>query len=385
MPPVSLRRVHGSGEKDLSILFRSSHSQEEDLQDTDTLSSSTPVNLASGQAHMSPSPAVSAALPPFQAAFAPGRKAGRRGTEGENDRFLLYQIAEQYGLEGAVPGTPYPHTGELGRPSTSQEPDRLLLSQGAAVDLMASVNSHLYIPPLDAIPPDYQEVIASSRRRGQPLSSSGFKPIPMHRYSTGVSGLAAFLDNNPAPPVATNLPAPIFPPSLEFARYSTLSAVEGISAINILATLPEPAREARMKVMTHIARIFFASLNRSAEAVGSDLRAVRQAQLAGESQATRDELVHQPILSDQLYTDPSKIGTPVNDGPASPTEAFSSSSRRPSEVARIQPSPAYPYLTPSPSPALIQVFPGGAYNVAGTPDNLQPLDLSSQRDLRHLR
>ena len=115
--------------------------------------------------------------------------------------------------------------------------------------------------------------------------------------------MAAFLDTNPAPPEATSLPAPVFPTTLAFARYSTLSAVEVISAVQILAALPESAREEQMQVMTHIARLAFASLNRSAEAVGSGLRAVRQTHLAGESQSTRDALVHQPILYGQLYTD----------------------------------------------------------------------------------
>ncbi len=104
MPPISLRRVHRSGEKDLSLLLSRKRSPEEALQDIDTsLSSSTPVILASGQANIPLSPTISV-LPPFQATFAPCRGEGRSGTGGDGERFLLYQIAAQYGLEGAIPG-----------------------------------------------------------------------------------------------------------------------------------------------------------------------------------------------------------------------------------------------------------------------------------------
>ncbi len=189
--------------------------------------------------------------------------------------------------------------------------------------------------------------------------------------------MAAFLDSNPAPPEASNLPAPVFPPTLAAARSSTLSAIEIFSAVQVLAAIPQAARRDQRRVMGHIAHLALASMNRSAEAVGSGLRAVRRDQLAGESQATRDALVHQPIMFGQLYTDPSLIGTNVYDGPA-PTRYSRSLTAAP-----LQPSPASALLTPAPSPALLQVVQGEVYGVQRevydvevAAADTQPLDLS---------
>ncbi len=303
---------------------------------------------------------------------------GGKETSGDGDRFLLYRIAKKYGLEWAIPGQTSPHTGELGRPPATQKPDQILLSQGAAVDILSSVNNHLQIPPFNSVPPDFQEIISSSRRRTQPLSSSGFQPIPMSRYSSEVSELASFLDVTPAAPGTPNFPTPVFPKAVGFSQYNVLSALEGITAVNILNALPESASEARSKVHAHLASLFFASLKRSSEALGSDLRAVRQTHLAGADQATRDELVHQPILSDGLYTDVSKLSIPIIDQPVS-TRHDSYSPRLPSEVVRTPASPAYSNVTPSLGSYSAQVSPDGGWDL--TCNNRTPspnlLDLSS--------
>ena len=206
---------------------------EEELQAVDaSQSSSTSVAFASDQAVPPPSP-TSHVLPPVQSDLDPRMEEGGNGTLGDGDRFLLYRIAKQYGLEWAIPGQTSPHKGELGRPPMAQKPDQLLLSQGAAIDILSSVNNHLNIPPFNSVPPDLREIISTSRRRAQPLSSSGLQPIPMSRYSSEVSELASFLDVNPAAPVAPNFPTPVFPKAVGFSQYHVLSALEGITAVNI--------------------------------------------------------------------------------------------------------------------------------------------------------
>ncbi len=74
----------------------------------------------------------------------------------------------------------------------------------------------------------------------------------------------------------------------------------------------------QMRIMDHVAHLAATSMKRSAVSVGVTLRAVRRDQLARESRATRDALVHQPIMSGNLYPDPSLIESYVCDGPASP-------------------------------------------------------------------
>ncbi len=191
--------------------------------------------------------------------------------------------------------------------------------------------------------------------------------------------MAAFLDHNPTPPEASTLPDPVFPPALAEARSNTLSAIEIFSAVQVLASIPQVAmaRQDQQLMMAHIAHLAITSMRRSAAAVGSGLRTVRRNQLVGESRATRDALVHQPIMFGQLYTDPSLIGTNVYDGPA-PTRYGHALA-----VAPRQQSPASVPLAPARSLAIHQVHPRAVSSAqrnvdvaAVAAEDSQPLDLS---------
>ncbi len=311
---------------------------EDDLEVT---VNSTPVTLPSIQAIATP-PSI-APLPPFQDVFSSHRKDGGDAAVGDGDRFLLFRIAKKFNMKWAVLGQNPSETGELGRPPTTLQPDRLLLSEGAAVDILSSVNSHLKIPSFNTIPTDFQSVVRSAARQSAPpLTSSGLNPIPMSRYSSEASEWASFLDYNPVVPMVRTCPAPAFPRAVEDARYSVRSHLEGITAMNILRDLPESAAEERLQVINHVASLQFSGLNRSSEALGSHLREVRQLHLAHVDPAIRDELVHQPIWSHWLYTDSSQLGTAVYSQPA-PTGQFSYYPSLPSVVER---APAYSCVTP---------------------------------------
>ncbi len=103
----------------------------------------SPVTLPSLPAIVIPAPVVP--LPHFNSTFNVQREEGGDEAVGDGDRFLLFQIAKKYNLEWAISGQASTETGELGRPPTTAQPDQFLFSQGAAVDILSSVNNHLNI------------------------------------------------------------------------------------------------------------------------------------------------------------------------------------------------------------------------------------------------
>ncbi len=231
----------------------------------------------------------------------------------EGDRFFLFKMAKKHRLKWAIEGKESSSEGELGRPPVASTPDQFHLSQGAACDLLTSVNNHLNIPPGNSVPSGYEQVLASSSRRAQPRLSSGLEPIPMSRYASEASGLSSFLDVTPAAPGTGDLPPPVYSSALKGYQRNSLSAFEGITAANVLRDMPsaelaDPAELADQNlVIDHICSLFFSILRCSGEGVGSELRATRQNQLAGADQAIREEMVNQPIVSDRLYSDTSML------------------------------------------------------------------------------
>ncbi len=185
----------------------------------------------------------------------------------------------------------------------------MFLTPGAGIDIMSYINNHLKVPALDAVPEDFEAVLTQAPRRAKPLASTGYKPIPMARYSSSVAPMASLLDANLAAPVASFLPKPIFPGNLTTSRFMVLAALEGVTALNILHLLPKSALpEDRAALSDHIASIFYAIMRKSAENVGTTVRMVRYNQLGGVTKATREELVYQPIMGECLYTDDKKVG-----------------------------------------------------------------------------
>ncbi len=337
--------------------------REEDLHNI-TQSPSTSVALASVQASPTGSPNIFLpppvnlnALPTFQSAFAPRLEEGVSEPSSEGDRYFLFRVAKKHGLAWAIKGQASPSTGELGRPPIAHTPDKIRLSPGAAVDLLASVNNHLNVPPSNSVPSGFGAIIASSSRRAQPHVSSGFQPIPMSRYSSEVSELASFLDRTPTAQGTPNFPSPVFPKTVKVLQHNALSSIEGITAVNILNDLPETAAEDRARLHGHIASLFFACLRRASEGLGSELRAVRHTHLAGADQSTREAMVNQPILSDRLYTDVSSLSIPVDEQPG-PSRQETYSPHHPSDDVRTYPSPHYSNVTPF----------QGAHSVPGSPD-----------------
>ncbi len=302
------------------------------------------MTLPSIQAITIPAPVVP--LPQFNSAFNVQREEGGDESVGDGDRFLLFRIAKKFNMEWAISGQAPTETGELGRPPTTAQPDQFLLSQGAAVDILSSVNSHLNIPAYNTMPPDFQSTVRSAARKtAQPLHASGFNPIPMSRYSSEASEWASFLDANPVVPMVQPYPPPAYPRAIGDTRFSIKSHLEGITAMNILRGLPDYAAKERLQVINHVASLHFSGLRRQSEALGEQLRDYRAMHLAHVDPATRDELVHQPIWSNRLYTDLSPLGT-VNSLTPAPTGQYFYYPSHPSVVERATVSPAYSSVTP---------------------------------------
>ncbi len=229
--------------------------------------------------------------------------------EEEERGYFLFQLAQKYDMPWAIKGDAPFAQSELGRPSAVRTVDKMFLTPGAGIDIITHVNNHLRVPALDAIPENFKSLVEDAPRRIKPLSFSDFKPIPMARYSSDVSGMAAFLDSNMTGPIASFLPKPTFPPALINSRFMVLSALEGITALNVLNELPESTtKEDRDSLSDHLGGIFYAILRRASENLGTGIRSVRANQLGGVTKATRDELVNQPILAEMLYTDDKKVG-----------------------------------------------------------------------------
>ncbi len=230
--------------------------------------------------------------------------------EEEDERGLfLFQLAHKYDMPWAIKGDSPCAQSELGRPSAVKSEDKMFLTPGAGIDIMTHVNNHLKMPALDVVPENFKSLVEDAPRRVKPLSSSDFKPIPMTNYSSEVSEMGAFLDSNMMGPVSSFLPKPNFPPTMNYSRFMVLTALEGITALNILNELPaSAAEEDRASLSDHLGGIFYAILKRAAESVGTTIRTVRFNQLGGVPKATRDELVNQPIVGDMLYTDDKKVG-----------------------------------------------------------------------------
>ncbi len=227
----------------------------------------------------------------------------------EERGYFLFQLAKKYGMSWAIKGdTPFAQS-ELGRPSAVRKFDKMFLTPGAGIDIISYVNNHLKVPALDAIPDDFKSLVVDAPRRIKPLSASGFKPIPISRYTSDISAMASFLDDNMASPIGSFLPKPYFPAALTTSKFMVLSALEGITALNVLNELPaSTTKEDRDSLSDHLGGILYAILRKASENLGTGIRAVRQTQLVGVNQATRDEMVNQPILSETLYTDDKKVG-----------------------------------------------------------------------------
>ncbi len=230
--------------------------------------------------------------------------------EEEEDRgYFLFSLAQKYGLTWAIKGDAPLVQSELGRPSAVTSLDKMLLTPGAGIDIMSYLNNHLKVPALDSVPDDFEAVITQAPRRSKPLTTTGYKPIPMARYTSPVAPMASVLDANLASPVASFLPKPLFPGTLSTSRFLVLASLEGVTALNILHLLPRSALpEDRAALTEHITSIFYAIMRKSAENVGTTVRQVRFNQLGGVPKATREELVYQPIMGECLYTDDKKVG-----------------------------------------------------------------------------
>ncbi len=233
----------------------------------------------------------------------------QEGFEPEDEGgYFLFHLARKYNMAWALKGDTPCVQSELGRPSAVRTFDKMCLPPGAGIDILTYVNAHLKVPALDAIPDDLRSQLVDAPRRPKPLSSSGYKPLPMSRYTTEISTLTSFLDEVMIGPLGSSLPSPSFPKEVVASKLLTLSALEGITALNVLNELPETAtKEDRDALSDHLGSILYAILRRGSETLGTGIRAVRQAQLGGVNQALREELVHQPILLDTLYYDDKKL------------------------------------------------------------------------------
>ncbi len=241
---------------------------------------------------------------------APPPEAVQEGIEDEDESgYFLFQIARKYNMAWAMKGdTPFAQS-ELGRPSAIRKLDKMFLAPGAGIDVISYVNSHLQVPALDTIPVDFRSLLVGAPRRRKPLSFSGFKPLPISKYTSEISSMASFLDEPMAGPIGSFLSKPQFPTGLNSSRFMILSALEGITALNVLHELPETAtKEDREALSDHLGGIFYAILRKTSETFGNTIRSVRLTHLGGVTRATQDELVNQPILDDTLYTDDKKVG-----------------------------------------------------------------------------
>ncbi len=325
-----------------------------------------PVTLPSLPAIIIPAPITT--LPGFKTTFKTQRKEGGDKTE----RFLLFRIAKKHNMEWAILGQASTEAGELGRPPTTAQPDQILFSSGAAVDILSAVNSHLNIPSYNSIPPDFQKKVRSAgRKAAQPRRASGFNPIPMSRYSSEASEWASFLDSNPVVPPVLPYPPPAYPRVITDTRIAIKSHLEGITALNILRNLPEDEVEDRLAIINLLASLHFSGIRRQSEALGEQLRDYRAMHLAEVDPATREELVNQPIWSNQLYTDLSPLAT-VNVTSPVPTGNFLNFPRRPLVVETPTISPVYSDITPP-----IRFYPtqdpqGGGLDLSSRERELRP-------------
>ncbi len=234
----------------------------------------------------------------------------QEGEEEDNESgYFLFTMARKYNMAWAIKGdTPFT-SSELGRPSAIRKSDKMFLAPGAGIDVISYVNSHLQLPALNALPPDFRSLVVGAPRRRKPLSFSGFKPLPISKYTSEISSMASFLDEPLAGPVGSFLTKPQFPPSLISSRFMILAALEGITTLNVLHDLPDTAdQEDRRSLSDHLGGIFYAILRKTSENFGNTVRSVRFNHLKGVARATQDELVNQPILEDTLYSDDKPVG-----------------------------------------------------------------------------
>ena len=140
-------------------------------------------------------------------------------------------------------------------------------------------------------------------------------------------------------------PPPAYPRAITDTRFSIKSHLEGITAMNILRRLPDYAAQDRLEIINHLASLHFSGIRRQSEALGEQLRDYRAMHLAQVDPATRDELVNQPIWSNQLYTDLSPLSTVTFTSPA-PTGQYLSYPSHPSTVETATVSPVYSDVTP---------------------------------------
>ncbi len=223
--------------------------------------------------------------------------------------YFLFTMARKYQMAWAIKADVPFTSGELGRPSALRKSDRMFLAPGAGIDVISYVNNHLQLPDLDALPDDFRSLVASAPRRRKHLAFAGFKPLPIAKYTSEISHMASFLDEPLAGPVGSFLAKPVFPSSLTSSRFLILSAIEGITTLNVLHDLPENADPVDRRALSdHLGGIFYAILRKTSEHFGNTVRSVRFSHLKGVARSTQDELVNQPILEDTLYSDDKPVG-----------------------------------------------------------------------------
>ncbi len=310
--------------------------------DTSPESSSALVSVAS--IHSAPAPRAD--LPWDLSSPSPVQGRGSARPPAAKKQHLLFEVAKKYGMSWAIDERQSSTVGELGRHPVAHSSSRVVLSQGASVDIMSSLNNHLQVPQGNSVPSGYGALISSSSRRAKPFEPVRYQPIPMSEYSSDITELASILDKVPAAPRTSQLPPPVFTEAIQRFQYASLISAQGIAAIQILDNIPESVRVDRRRIHALIARLFHAGLGNATSGVGSEVRATRHTQLAGLETTARDALVHQPILGDGLYSDPSGLVFPI---PSQPEDDCQMSQPRPSPSNRVEimASPPRAHVRPS--------------------------------------
>ncbi len=175
-------------------------------------------------------------------------------------------------------------------------------------DLLKHLNAHLNVPHANAIAPDTKQVLQEAPKKIRSVPFLGIRPISMSSYSGNASEALAFLDKQFLTPSVPSLPPVVYPKSAVSSRNSMMTAIEIVTALNILRDLPEEVENVDyFKVLDHITSLVISSMKKTAESYNSDVLEARSRHLAGVDPATRIELVNQPLFGDTLYTDYKKL------------------------------------------------------------------------------
>ncbi len=223
---------------------------------------------------------------------------------------FLFNIARKYGLDWAVPGGPTLPTArsESARSGVVEVRDKVKLPEGTMYDLLKHLNVHLTLPHANEISPETNRVLEEAPKRIKPVPFKGINPIPMNAYSGCAGEALTFIDKQFLMPNVPNLPQVTYPQSVAASRSVMLSSVESVTALNILRDLPEDVdSEDYFRLLDHITSLIITTMKKTAEAFNSDIRGARARQLAGIEPNLRNELVNQPLIGSNLYTDYKKL------------------------------------------------------------------------------